>query len=192
MPSEPPKKVLFAHTPKAAGVHLIEYFRTRLGYAQTQSTATTDEGVWLDFTVEQLLEHLDGDGFVNTHVLAAGWSDLVQIIPAASPAEIVDAIRRFRARGWFVFTFVRHPGEHLCSFYHYVLDAQRRGWDAAVRLHARHFDHEFEPGLAQAHASGSKGYAHYCATGEISADTQARIEASQNMRIYREIAGQGA
>ena len=227
-----PKKVLFVHTPKAAGVYLIEYFRTRLGYARTQSTKQTDSGVWLDFTPDELLEHLDDEGFINTHVLSAGWSDLVALVPAASTDEIVRTIRAFRARGWFVFTFVRHPGEHLCSFYHYVLDAQRRGWHESVRLHApavdrtleafvsehcerellpaywreldfaglasdenlaaffaRHFDHAFEPRAMDAHASGSRGYAHYCGTGEISAETQARIEASTNMAIYREIAG---
>ena len=110
-----PKKVLFAHTPKAAGVHLIDYFTRELGYPRVQSSGRTDEGVWLDFTTAQLLEKTCADhAFLNTHALAFGWSALVEIIPFAEKEEIVEAIRTFRSNGWFAFTFVRHPGELPC------------------------------------------------------------------------------
>ena len=236
-----PPKVLFVHTPKAAGLHLIEYFEKELGYPRIQSQRETDDGVWLDFEPEGLREHLDiggdadadvGSAFLHTHTLAFGWSPLAQLIPTASKDEIVALIREFRANGWFVFTFVRDPGELLCSFYHYVLDAHERGWHAAVALHApavdrtlgefvaehcerellpeywreldyigvasdagfeqffaRYFGHEFAAGRSRSHASGSRGYAHYCASGEISEDTRRRIEASRNMALYREIVG---
>ena len=36
--------------------------------------------------------------------------------------------------------------------------------------------------------SANRGYAHYRATGEISDVVHARVQASEQMRIYREIA----
>ncbi len=226
-----PEKVLFAHTPKAAGVHLIDYFEHELRYPRIQSDGRTDDGVWLDFTIRQLLERTGADhAFLNTHVLAFGWSALVEIIPFAEKQKIVEAIRTFRSNGWFTFTFVRHPGELLTSFYYYVLDAHERGWHKDVARHvpavgrtleqflsehcekellpdywrefdhadkasdasfqtffARYFGHEFKPTVTRSHSSGSRGYAYYCQAGELSRATQARIERSRNMEIYREI-----
>ena len=132
-----PKKVLFAHTPKAAGSFMIEYFRRQLCYPVLQSKAKFPRGVWRDFTLGELRQHLGAaEGFLCSHTLAFGWSALVESIPAASKGEIVETIGDFRKRGWFTFTFVRHPGELLTSFYHYILDAHRRGWHDAVALHA--------------------------------------------------------
>lgn len=233
MRSRPPRRVLFAHTPKAAGVHLIEYFSRELGYPRVQSTDETDDGVWRDYTINSLRDQIDvPEAFLHSHVLAHGWSGLVEIIPPATRDEIVQVVRDFRDRGWFTFTVVRHPGELLCSFYHYVLDAHQRGWHAAVAKHApvlgvtldefvaehcdrellpdywrefdfaaeasdatfkeffrSHFDHEYMPGVAPAHASGSRGYAYYCESGELSAQTQARVRSSRNYAIYLEIVG---
>ena len=225
-----PEKVLFAHVPKAAGTHVIRYFRDKLGYRHHRSAKRTKTGVWLDYTCDEVRQLVDEAGFLNTHVLAAGWHELVELVPPASADQIVQTIREFRARGWFVFSFVRHPGEHLCSFYHYVLDADRIGLKEAVKLHtpvlgltieefvsrhcdrdllpaywreldfvgvasdeslarffAQYFEHSFEPNAVDPHASGNPGYAFYCDSGQISAATQARIEASTNMRVYREI-----
>ena len=227
-----PKKVLFAHTPKAAGVHLIDYFTRELGYPRVQSRGRTEDGVWLDFTTRQLREETGAEhAFLNTHALAFGWSALVEIIPFAEKEEIVEAIRAFRSDGWFTFTFVRHPGELLTSFYFYVLDLHERGRHKELATHvpvvgrtleefvsehceeelipdywrefdyageasdknfqeffARYFGHEFKP-RARLHASGSRGYAHYCKIGELSHAAQKKIEGSRNMVIYREILG---
>jgi hypothetical protein len=226
-----PKKVLFAHTPKAAGSHLIEYFRRVLQYPMIESDNKFDNGVWRDFTIDQLLESSEAEhAFICSHVLALGWSELVELIPFTGKDKIVEAIRIFRSKGWFTFTFVRHPGELLTSFFYYILDAHERGWHDSIALHTpavgrtleefvsehcgkellpaywrefdyadeasdanfrtffgRYFDHEFKPGVTGRHASGSRGYAYYCETGELSQDTQNRIECSRNMEIYREI-----
>lgn len=235
MEGEAPKKVLFGHTPKAAGSHLIAYFEQELRYQKILSDEKFDNGVWRDFAIDQLLGKAGlEDAFVTSHVLAFGWSELVELIPFAEEQKIVEAIRAFRSGGWFTFTFVRHPGELLTSFYYYILDAHERGWHDAVALHApavgrtldefvseycdrdllpaywreydhvdeasdanfrtffaRYFDHEFKPGTTDAHASGSRGYAYYCEQGDVSQATQARIERSRNMRIYREILAAG-
>ena len=231
MTSAPPRKVLFAHTPKTGGLHLCEYFAAKLDYPRIQSTDSFPEGVWRDFTPDGLRAHIGEEhAFVNTHLLAYGWSELVECIQPADKSRIVALIREFRAGGWFTFTFVRHPGELLCSFYHYVWDSHRRGWHDAVARHTavldrsldefvaehcerellpdywreldfvgvasdeafsdffrEHFDHVHERGAAPSHASGSRGYVHYCQTGEISSETAARIERSRNMEIFREI-----
>lgn len=226
-----PSKVLYGHTPKAAGSYTIEYFREVLRYPVVESRNTCANGAWCDFTLDQVRDAVDApQAFLCTHTLAHGWSDLVHLVPQAPKDQIVATLRLFRAHGWFAFTFVRHPGELLTSFYHYILDSHRRGWHDAVALHAaaveipldtflaahchreilpsywreydyaaeasdasfrafysRYFHHRFVPDSVSRHASGSRGYAHYCATGAISPQTQARIEASRNMEIYREI-----
>ena len=51
----------------------------------------------------------------------------------------------------------------------------------------RFFDREYQTSPDHSHASGSKGYAYYCSQGIISKETQAKVEQSYNMRIYREI-----
>jgi hypothetical protein len=72
MADRAPKKVLFAHTPKAAGVHLIDYFTHELGYPRIQSGGRTDDGVWLDFTTAQLLEKTGAED-VLLNILAARY-----------------------------------------------------------------------------------------------------------------------
>ncbi len=165
-------------------------------------------------------------GVLSSHVLAYGWSQLVDLVPFAEKQRIIETIRAFRS---FTISFVRHPGEHLTSFYYYVLDAHKRGWVKSEAHHAdvdrtleefvsqhwkkellldywqefdhiavagdesfrtffaRCFGHQCRPGVADPHASGSLCYAHYCTTGGLSVATQARIEGSRNMEIYREI-----
>jgi hypothetical protein len=196
-----------------------------------QSDNQFDNGVWRDFTIDDLLERVGVDEAVLcSHVLASGWSELVELIPHAEKKSIVDTIRMFRSNGWVAFTFVRHPVELLTSFYFYILDAHERGWHDSVALHTaavgrslddfvsehcekellpeywreydyvgeatdahfkvffdRYFNHDFKTGAADSHASGSRGYAYYCGTGELSQSTQTRIERSRNMEIYREI-----
>ncbi len=150
MASPPPRKVLFAHTPKAGGLHIEEYFGGKLGYPRIQSTDSFPEGVWRDFTPEGLRAHIGVEhAFLNTHLLAYGWSALVEIIQPAEKEEIVALIREFHAQGWFTFTFVRHPGDLLCSFYHYVWAAERRGWHDAVARHAPVIDHSLDEFVAE-------------------------------------------
>ena len=136
MANDMPKKVLFGHTPKAAGMHLIEYFRSVLQYPVIQSDEKFENGVWRDFTLDQVRENVDAHhAFLCSHVLAFGWSSLVALIPFAEREHIVNTIQTFRSKEWFTFTFVRHPGELLTSFYYYILDAHERGWHDSVALH---------------------------------------------------------
>ena len=93
----PPSRVLFAHTPKAAGLHLIEYCTRELDYPRIQSQNETDDGVWLDFTVDELLGLVGTErAFLNTHALAFGWADLNCKIPFTLPRNNIGTERRER------------------------------------------------------------------------------------------------
>ncbi len=59
--------------------------------------------------------------------------------------------------------------------------------ESLARFFRRFFDHEYRPGRAPAHASGSRGWEYYCATGEVSAATRDLVEGSANAAAYREI-----
>jgi hypothetical protein len=227
----PPEKVLFVHTPKAGGSNLIETFTQAVGYRRLQSRRTDTEGVWHDFEVDDLAQLVtEPDGFLSTHTLSFGWSRLVSAIPDADQDAITETLGRFRQAGWFMFTTVRHPGDLLCSLYHYILDHHRRGDLAAVALHVpavgipldvfiaahchhpllpeywsefddclipsddslaewflRRFGHTYQPATEWRHASGSRGYDHYCTTGVIGTATQDKLDRSAAMEIYRDI-----
>ena len=227
------KKLLFVHVPKAAGVHLSEYMITHLHFSLLASEKENEKGIWIDFTIPEILEYLEqGEGLLRTHTLAFGWSELAYSIPTVTEDDIIGTLVKFKEHGWFTFTFVRHPGELLCSFYHYVMGYYNQGARGIVEAHCpvadrtldefvaeycekelipsywelfdfigessdrefgrffrQHFGHEFQPGASPSHASGSKGYVHYCETGDISEETQAKVEAAHSTRIYYEIVG---
>lgn len=224
-------RLLYAHIPKTAGVYLSEYIANNLPYRRILSDKRNEAGIWTDFTLDEVRGFLHEENiFLHTHTLSYGWHDLAYIIPQAPQDQIVETIRLFKENGWFIFAFVRHPGDMLCSFYHYVLDFYQKEMPHVVAAHApvvdktidafvaehctkpllpsywaefdfvaevsddtlaeffkRYLNHEFRPGTSPAHASGSRGYAYYCAQGLISAETQRRVENSMNMRIYQKI-----
>jgi len=102
-----PERVLFVHTPKAAGNHLIEYFHLELGYPRVMSGKRSARGTRVDFTLDELRAYVDARGlfresneaFLSTHVLAVGWDELAFPIPRASREDAVAAIRAFRSAG---------------------------------------------------------------------------------------------
>ena len=107
-----PDRILFAHIPKAAGSYLTDYFEARLGVPWIQSNGRTDDGVWEDFTIDELLTKSGVErGLVSSHVLAYGWSNLVSLVPFAEKQRIIETIRTFRSQGRFAISFVRHPGD---------------------------------------------------------------------------------
>ncbi len=144
-------KLLFAHTPKAAGSYVGKYIEDNLRYRLVLSENRDTDGVWIDFTLNELLNHMDmGAVLLQTHALSYGWHDLAYSIPSASKEEIVAAIRAFKTNGWFTFTFIRHPGEMLCSFYHYVYGYHRKGLQKIVDAHVP-LVHESLDQFLQAH-----------------------------------------
>jgi hypothetical protein len=224
-------KLLYIHIPKTAGVYLSDYMAHNLPFRKILSDKRNEADVWTDFTLAEVTGYLHEENiFLHTHTLSYGWHELAYIIPWAAQEQIIDTIRLFKANGWFTFAFVRHPGDILCSFYHYVYDFHQRGMPHVVAAHApvidrsldvfiaehcekpllpsywteldfvveasdqtfttffkRYLNHDFQPGSAPSHASGSRGYRHYCAEGAISTETQHKVEYSVNMQIYQQI-----
>lgn len=131
---------MFAHIPKTAGVYLAGYFTAHLKYRRILSQKESENGVWRDFTLDEVMQYVhyedDKDVFFHTHTLSYGWNELAPIIPWASKEEIITAIRAFKDNRWFTFAFVRHPGEILCSFYHYVYDFHNKGEPKLLAAHS--------------------------------------------------------
>ena len=126
-------KLLFVHTPKTAGVYVGEYIPEYLGYRRILSDKQDAKGIWVDFTTDEIKKFInEKDVILQTHALSFGWHHLTPMIPMESKEKIVETIKSFREKGWFVFSFIRHPGEILCSFYHYVYDLHVKGEDDIV------------------------------------------------------------
>jgi hypothetical protein len=133
----PQTKLLYIHIPKTAGSFLGEYIARHLPYRRILSDKQTDAGVWTDYTLVELNAFRQADQvLLHTHTLSYGWHDLAYVIPWAEKDDIINTIRAFKADGWFTFAFVRHPGEILCSFYHYVYNFHEAGEPHIVAAHA--------------------------------------------------------
>ena len=127
MTPDRPQKLLFVHTPKSAGVHTRGYLVDELGYDIFESVKRDQNKVWEDWTIDEIRSRIDTpSGLLMTHTLAHGWSPLAYSIPETTEQEVTEAIDVFKKAGWFTFTFIRHPGEQLCSFYHYVEALDRK------------------------------------------------------------------
>ena len=145
-----PNKLLYVHIPKTAGVYLSEYISKRFDYARILSDKLNDTGVWTDYTFDELRSTLEFENaFLQTHTLSYGWHELAPIIPFASEEAIIDTIRLFKAHGWLTFAFVRHPGDILCSFYHYVYDFHEREMPHVVAAHAPVIDRSLDNFVAE-------------------------------------------
>ena len=131
-----PKKLLFVHTPKSAGAHTSDYIVMQLGYELLASFKRDANRVWEDWTLDEVKARIDAkNGLLRTHTLAHGWEKLAYSIPPTTQQSVMETIKAFRARGWFTFTFIKHPGELLCSFYHYVQPFIQQEKDHIVNKH---------------------------------------------------------
>jgi len=68
-----------------------------LGLPWIQSQGRTDDDVWKDYTIDELLANVGMDhGVLSSHVLAYGWSQLIDLVPFAEKQRIIETIRTFR------------------------------------------------------------------------------------------------
>lgn len=131
-----PKKLFFVHTPKSAGVHTSDYLVNQLGYELLASVKRDAQRVWDDWTLDEIKSRIDVEyGLLMTHTLAHGWSKLAYSIPHTTEQEVIHTLEAFKDSGWFTFTFIKHPGELLCSFYHYVQRFIEQGKQPIVDKH---------------------------------------------------------
>jgi hypothetical protein len=100
-------KLAFVHIPRTAGFYVAHHLEkvTLRGYALFNSW---EQGLDRDWTRAELdiIACAGAPAYVHNHL--NGWSS--------------DAAAKFRASGWKMFSFMRHPGDRLCSLYHYYLE----------------------------------------------------------------------
>ena len=121
-----PLRVAFIHVMKTAGTFVNAYLGQRVlaprGYRIENSWAT---GRQADWTPKELSGFRAADPgtalYVHNHV--GDW-----------PADVV---RAYLDDGWFVFSFVRHPGDQWCSFYHW---RKATPWTSSQTERARVFN----------------------------------------------------
>lgn len=110
-----PPKIVFMHIPKTGGTAISELLSRalcrELGYKQHYVLPIEKNLIpgkpWLrNFSVDELTA-------ISTDAAP------LQFIRDHTPWP-KDLFRRFKENGWFIFSFVRHPGDLICSWYHYM------------------------------------------------------------------------
>ena len=100
-------RLAFVHIGKTAGSTVNGYLVQRVfrghGYKIYNAGRFKTRGDWGRDELLELLERNDPRAYVHNH--AANWPE--------------DIVRTYRQAGYFVFSWVRHPGDQLCSFYHW-------------------------------------------------------------------------
>ncbi len=102
-----PKKILFVHIIKTAGTYVFDYLAEHLrygGYRVIDVESSKDHRNQINHYLAQEAMKDRPDRFIHCH------ADYL-------PKEFFE---KFLERGWFSFSFVRHPGDLLCSYYFYA------------------------------------------------------------------------
>jgi hypothetical protein len=120
---EPTPRVAFVHVMKTAGSFVNGYLCQRVLRRRGYRLFNSWESLRRDWTPEELdriRREQPKRAYVHNH--AGGWDE--------------DSVRRFQEAGWFAFSFVRHPGDRWCSFYHWAANrkvTQGQALDAFLR-----------------------------------------------------------
>jgi hypothetical protein len=107
---EIPRKIAFIHIHKTAGSYIVVEMAKILKLKEYEIKHS-----WYhmrrDWTKEELISfaHTNESQFVHNHI--DNWDE-----------EIIDL---YKKNGWFIFTFIREPGDQLCSQYFYF-EIQKR------------------------------------------------------------------
>ena len=98
-----PKKIAFVHIPRTAGVFLMHNLLPELRKNEYKILNSWNN-LRRDWTKEELLSFLNIKNqsmFVHNHL--SNWD--------------AESIKKYKKNGWFTFSFIRHPGDRLCSAY---------------------------------------------------------------------------
>ena len=125
-PASAPRRVAFVHVMKTAGTFVNSYLGYHVlaerGYRIENSWATGRQADWTPKELRRFRDAHGGAGlYVHNHV--GDW-----------PADVV---RSYLETGWFVFSFVRHPGDQWCSYYHW---RKAKPWNTREKELARVFN----------------------------------------------------
>lgn len=117
--TQPPRRVAFVHVMKTAGSFVESYLAYQVlakrGYRIHNSYAM---GRHTDWTPEELEHFRTTDAGIATYVHnhVSNW-----------PADVLQS---YRQDGWFVFSFIRHPGDQWCSCYYWGKKQPHGFWSA--------------------------------------------------------------
>lgn len=207
-------KLAFVHIMKTAGSYVDRCLREQVlqrhkvrRWRNHVIRNSWQQGLGRDWTDDELRAFLAlPHRRVYVHNHSVNWSE--------------DLVRAYADAGYSTFSWVRHPGDALCSFYHWrmrkgpplewsldallrqTIDAGRPWeipeWWERLDFVAPFSQEAFERfvqagfgvavgGLERTNASDNRGYEHYRTTGEISEEAHLALEASRQMRMFREI-----
>ena len=123
----PPEKIALMHIPKTAGTSISSFIIRELcqqkGYVHKRLENCDENWVpgkpWMrNFTEDEMIaiaQSPEPFQFMRNHT---PWTE--------------RAFRSFKENGWFVFSFARHPGDVLCSWYFHNLSAYHLGYGQSL------------------------------------------------------------
>jgi len=110
MTTKTPKKILFIHVVKTGGSYVMHHLGNYLAGRSYQICDIESQHDRREFVSETLIRTAKDPSLNDKKILLHCHADFV-------PEEI---FRVFKENGWFTFSFVRHPGDLLCSYYYYA------------------------------------------------------------------------
>jgi hypothetical protein len=151
------RSILFLRVPKCGSTftrkHLVDEVvrgHKRLLWAKQDR----DKVAWQDFRRAQLEDLVtQKNAFVSTEYFAPLGTAYNRFKPHWEPEqarsrEEADAVlKKFRDAGWFIFSFLREPGDLICSMYHYGKDtpATTKRWYCNHEGKTDHYFYWFNP-----------------------------------------------
>jgi hypothetical protein len=146
------RSILFLRVPKCGSTytrkHLVDEVvrpKKRVIWARQDR----DKVAWQDFRRTQLEESVgQKNAFISTEYFAPLGTTYNRFAPHWSPEqarsreEADEVLQKFKDAGWFIFSFIREPGDLICSMYHYGKDtpATTKRWYCN---HNGSIDHNF-------------------------------------------------
>jgi hypothetical protein len=97
----------FVHIMKTAGTFVNGYLASQVmcgSKAKIHNSWRHFNRDWNTQELDDIRRSAKSSNYVHNH--SANWT--------------ADLIRRYQDSGWFTLAFYRHPGDQLCSFYHWV------------------------------------------------------------------------
>ncbi len=133
-PLQQDRSILFLRVPKCGSTFVRSQMIDLLKGKKRPTHAIQDRTTvsWLDFRSPQIEELIPQKNvFLATEFFAPLGTTYNRYSPhwvpeqAKSEQEAAAMFKRFKDAGWYIFAFIRHPGDLLCSMYHYAVDAAK-------------------------------------------------------------------